>query len=326
MKVVQFNRKRSEAGSIEILFSIIRKYMSASVDVELFIPRYESNGFFKRIYIVLESAFNQGDINHITGDINFIAILLQKKKTILTVHDCGHVLAAKGLKRAILKFFWFTLPLKRVQYVTVISEKTKEELLSLVNFDEERIFVIPDCISDKFTFVEKENFNEQKPRILQVGTKVNKNLIRLCEALNGISCILDIVGRLSSDQYNALKKNNIEYVNSFNIGEDELIKKYIDADIVAFVSTHEGFGMPILEAQTVGRVLLTSNISPLSDVAGTGAQLIDPYSVEDIRTGIVNILSDDLLRTKIINKGRENAKKYNPHNIAKMYTDLYRNV
>lgn len=327
MKIIQFNRKRSTPGSIEILFCTIRKYMTDLVDVKVFIPSYESQGFFKRLVIIFESFIHQGDVNHITGDIHFASFLLNKKKTILTIHDCVSVIHSNGLKRTILKFFWFTLPLKRVQYVTVISEKTKDELLSLVDFPEERIFVIPDCISDQFKYVEKKEFSQEKPRILQIGTKTNKNLIRVCEALKGIPCVLDIVGKLSEEQLDALKKNDIKYENSMNISEEDLINKYINADIVAFVSTYEGFGMPTLEAQTVGRPVLTSNISPMKEVAGVdGACFVDPYDVEDIRNGLKKLIEDESFRIKIINQGLENIKKYDPLHIAGMYSSLYKRV
>jgi glycosyltransferase involved in cell wall biosynthesis len=326
MKVMQFSRKRPTPGSIEILFSTIRKFLPNSIEVENFIPSYESQGLFKRLYIIGESFFNQADVNHITGDIHFVSLLLNKKNTILTVHDAVSVVRSKGIKRAILKFFWFTLPLKKVKFVTVISEKTKYELLELVNFPENRIFVIPDCISDKFKHIEQVNFNKAKPRILQIGTKNNKNIIRVCEALKGIPCVLDIVGKLSNEQLDALQRNHIDYEVSVNISEEKLIRKYIDADIVAFVSTYEGFGMPTLEAQTVGRAVLTSNISPMIEVAGEGACLVDPLNVDDIHKGFKKLIVDDEYRKTVINEGLMNCKKYDPQLIAKEYAKLYTKI
>lgn len=327
LKVVQFNRKRPTPGSIEILFGTIRKFIPTTIDVELFVPRYESRGFFKRLAIVVESYFNQGDVNHITGDIHFASFLLKKKKTILTVHDCVSVIHSSGLKRAVLKLFWFTSPLKRVQYVTVISQKTKEELLSLVDFPEDRIFIIPDCISDQFRYVEQKKFNKEKPRILQIGTKTNKNLIRVCEALKDIPCILDIVGKLSSEQLEALEHNSIEYETSVNISEEALIQKYVDADIVAFVSTYEGFGMPTLEAQIVGRPVLTSNISPMLEVAGdNGACFVDPYDVSDIRAGVKKLIDNESFRNSIIKNGLNNVQIYKPEKVAQMYATVYMKI
>jgi len=124
-----------------------------------------------------------------------------------------------------------------------------------------------------------------------------------------------------------LQKNNIDYETSVHISEEELIQKYIDADIVAFVSTYEGFGMPILEAQTVGRPVLTSNISPMFEVAGEdGACFVDPYSVEDIRHGFKKMIADESVRREIIAFGLENIKKYDPSHVAEMYSSLYKMV
>jgi glycosyltransferase involved in cell wall biosynthesis len=326
MKVIYFERKRAKAGSMEILFSTIRKFLPESIVSEVFIPGVESRGVLKRLYIVIESLFHQGDVNHITGDIHFAVFLLKREKTILTIHDCVSVMHSHGLKKLLLKLFWYTLPLKKVRYVTVISEKTKEELLTLADFPQEQIFVIPDCISDRFAFVEKKEFNTKKPRILQVGTRSNKNLERVCEALKNIPCVLDIVGELSSEQKTVLQHNGIEFENAFDISEDALIEKYIDADIVSFVSTYEGFGMPILEGQSVGRAVLTSNISPMAEVAGEGASLVDPFDPADIRRGFVKIIDDADYRTRIIGAGFENVKKYHPQRIAGMYAGLYAKI
>jgi hypothetical protein len=76
--------------------------------------KFPSKGFFRRCFITLHAAFNQGSINHITGDIRFIALYLKKSKTILTVHDIGSVLINKGFRARILGFFWLTMPFARV--------------------------------------------------------------------------------------------------------------------------------------------------------------------------------------------------------------------
>ena len=326
IKVTHFNRKHKETGSIENLFRTIRKFMPSDIDISLFIPSYRSQGLYKRLYIIIQSYFNQADVNHITGDIHFVSYLMKKKKTILTIHDCVALSKSRGLKHKVLKLFWFTLAVKKVKYITVISEKTKKELLEYISFPEDKIFVIPNCISDNFHYVEQEYFNKVKPRILQIGTKDNKNLIRICKALKGENCILDIVGKLSEEQLKALVDNNIEHENSFDIGEDELIKKYTQSDIIAFVSTYEGFGMPILEAQTIGRAILTSNISPMLEVGKDGACYVNPYNINDIRGGFKKIISDDVYRSNLIKSGVENSLKYKPQEIANMYADLYKKV
>jgi glycosyltransferase involved in cell wall biosynthesis len=102
-----------------------------------------------------------------------------------------------------------------------------------------------------------------------------------------------------------------------------MIQKYVECDIMTFVSTYEGFGMPILEAQSTGRVVITSNISSMPEVAGLGAHLVDPMDVTSIRNGIVKLINNSTYRNELIANGYENIKRYNPDLIASMYEDIY---
>jgi glycosyltransferase involved in cell wall biosynthesis len=89
---------------------------------------------------------------------------------------------------------------------------------------------------------------------------------------------------------------------------------------------YEGFGMPIIEGQVVGRVVLTSNIEPMTEVGGEAAVYVDPYSVESIRSGFEDIISDGNLRAQLICKGVANSKRFSPDTIAKQYLKLYKSI
>ena len=72
---------------------------------------------------------------------------------------------------------------------------------------------------------------------------------------------------------------------------EEVVALYQSCDAVCFVSTYEGFGLPILKAQAVGRPVLTSDISPLREVAGEGALKVDPLDVAAIRSGLTRLIA-----------------------------------
>lgn len=324
MKINYFFRRPSPVfHSIEEQFFAIQKELPKNVIHRNVFARYHSKGLFRRILISIQAAFNQNEINHITGDINFISTFLKKKKTILTIHDIGSALNRNSIKKAILRFFWFTIPFKRVKYITAISEFSKNEILQSFKINPDKIVVIPDCISDEFKFVPK-SFNADKPVILQIGTKQNKNLTRLIEAIKEINCKLIIVGKLTENQVSSLKNNKIDFENKFNLSFSEIIDLYKNCDIVSFVSTYEGFGVPILEAQATGRAIITSNLPPLNDVAGNnGALLINPFDVEEISKSIKELIFNSELRESLIKSGLENVKKYSAKSIAEQYYNLY---
>ena len=277
------------------------------------------------VLFLLEANKNHGDVNHITGDIHFAAILLNKNKTILTVHDCGMLSASKGIKHALLKYFWFTLPLKKVAIVTVVSEATKAELLKYVKYNEAQIKVIPVAVSEGFTFQPKV-FNKQKPVILQVGTKPNKNLNRLVEALKGVSCDLQIIGVVPDDIKEKLAQYNISWSSKADLTDAEIVMEYKNCDLLSFVSTYEGFGMPVIEANATGRPVITSNILSMPQVAGNAACLVDPYDINQIRSGIEKIINDDNYREQLIQSGLANCRRFNADHIAQMYFDIYNQI
>jgi glycosyltransferase involved in cell wall biosynthesis len=144
--------------------------------------------------------------------------------------------------------------------------------------------------------------------------------------LKGISCKLSIVGVLSKQQEEALRVNQIDYNTAANITNEELKEQYEKADLLAFVSTYEGFGMPIVEAQIVGRPVVTSNLLSMPEVAGDAAHLVDPFDVEDIRKGVLRIIEDKAYRTLLIEKGRSNALRFSVETIANQYAELYREI
>jgi glycosyltransferase involved in cell wall biosynthesis len=311
--------------SIEELFDTIIKHIPGSLKKSTYILPFISNGLFKRAANIFSAAFNQREINHITGDTHYIALLMRKNKTLLTIHDVEIIKRKRGVKRMLLIFFWFYLPAMRVKYITVISEFTKKEILEIINVKPSKIFVIPDCVNVPMSQVQK-SFNSACPSILHVGTKQNKNLERLVKAIEGIQCKLIILGRLSREQILLLNQKSIIYQNYFDLTYEKVIELYQDSDILSFISTYEGFGMPILEAQAVGIPVLASRSASIPDVAGNGALFVNPYSINEIRAGLINIINNNELRNMLIINGRKNAERYKVQNIVNQYIDLYKRM
>jgi glycosyltransferase involved in cell wall biosynthesis len=187
------------------------------------------------------------------------------------------------------------------------------------------VVVIPNPVDESILFSIKE-FNTTCPVILFVGTTPNKNLTRVVAALKGIKCKLDIIGKVPDEHIELLEYNAIDYTTSFSISTAELSDKYAKADILLFPSTFEGFGLPIIEAQKAGRVVITSNLSPMKDVAGDGALLVDPYDIGSIRSAVLEVINNPSFRKQLIEKGISNVKRYSAEQAAKGYSTLYENM
>lgn len=281
-----------------------------------------NGGLWPRIQIALAFRKTRRAINHITGDVHFAILALPKKGSILTVHDCGFMDHANPVARVILWLFWLKLPIAHAQMVTAISEATKADLIRFTGCRPEKIRIIPTIIKNHFVAAPKAFF-APKPRVLHIGMAHNKNLFRHMEALEGIACHLHIIGRITPEAHERLQALQIEYSNTWDLSDAEVYAAYCDCDLLLFASTLEGFGMPILEAQTVGRPVVTSNLSSMPEVAGAGACLVDPYTVESIRAGVLRVIQEEAYRQQLIQAGFDNIKRFQPEQVARAYADLY---
>lgn len=327
MRVVQIQRRRPpERFSIEGYFERVREFLpSNTLQVTEYILPCFSRGVFPRLRNMIASWRNQADINHVTGDVHYVTLMLKPKRTLLTVHDCEILSRLSGWKRTLVLWFWYILPAKRVAAMTVNSEETKRSLLEVIRFPKDRIQVVPVAISPQYQPFEK-TFCKECPRILQIGTKQNKNLLRLAEALSGLACHVDIIGPMTDSQVDALSIHGIQYTNYLNLTDEELLERYQLADIVSFVSTLEGFGMPIVEAQSVERVCVTSNCSSMPEIAGQGACFVDPFNVSSIRAGFQKVIADGTYRQSLIAQGRINKLRFNTKKIAQDFLTIYETI
>ena len=323
MKLVfVFRKQRSDAFSIEELFRTIARELSKQIEV----IEYEVGQRIDIVRDVRELRALKADLYHVTGDINYFVPLLPRGRTVLTLHDIGHYLVGlSGIKRHIYKWLWLIWPISTATAVTCVSDETQRNIREHLKVPADRLIVIQNCYSPLFQPVAKL-FNAVRPTILQVGTKSYKNVNRLVRALQGISCRLVLIGEIDPELAATLADSGIDHVNHVNLNPEELVQQYVDCDMVTFASTGEGFGVPIIEAQAVGRPLVTSNVSPLREVAGLGACLVDPLSEESIRAGICHVIEDATYRADLVAKGLVNAQRFSASSVVEQYMCIYKRL
>lgn len=286
-------------------------------------------------------------------------------KTVVTVHDLGaeylpkmHLLKQRLYLRAITKF-----QLKSATKLIAVSKATKEDLVKRVGINPARVEVIYEGFDDNlFKKQTKADrlVNSLIPFFLFVGTvQPRKNLERVIKAFAIYSSLRDhevtkqssseikkiatgssnprndgvrlIIagskGWLSDEIYALPKKLGIEEKVKFlgRVADKDLPALYSGAIALTFPSLFEGFGLPIIEAQACGCPVLTSNISSMPEVAGKGAILVDPYSVDDIVVGLKK-MEDRALRMELIKKGLENIKRFSWEKCARETLKVLENI
>ena len=308
--------------SIERLFEGIRQEFSPEWQVQVSVSPQASHGILPRLMNLRAVSRLKADLHHIVGDVHYLAFGLPGNKLVLTIHDCAALERLKGWRRELLRQLWFVQPMRRAAVVTTISETTKEELRRWVGDLADKVVVIPNCVRAEFQ-PHPQPFNTKCPVVLQVGTGWNKNVVGVARALIGTPCRLEIVGEMDSFQRAALDASRVSYRELGRISDGDLLLAYRRCDLVVFASHYEGFGLPILEAQAIGRPVVTSNLSSMPEAAGEGALLVDPADPQAIHRAVIEVISDPALRERLIQAGFENVARYRPEAVARRYEAVY---
>ncbi|MCX6787564.1 MAG: glycosyltransferase family 1 protein [Candidatus Kaiserbacteria bacterium] len=227
--------------------------------------------------------------------------------------------------------------LARAIKIISISQATKEDIRTYYHIPNDKIEVIYIAFQDLSNYALRapDLPKEQKPFFFFTGrVKPRKNVHTIVSAFIqfrksfGINCKLVIAGK-SGGEYRAsmveeLTKNALEKEVFFvgYISTEHLCAYYKNAVALVFPSLNEGFGMPVVEAMSLGTPVITSNVSSLPEAAGDAAILVNPHNVDEICQAMEMVFTDTILRETLIKKGYEQAKKFSWTKTANEYLIL----
>lgn len=227
-----------------------------------------------------------------------------------TIHDLAILKFPQSAHPKILKAHkksWQILK-ERQAHLIAVSHATKRDVVELLEYPNWLIHVIPEAIPTEVEGIDRNLTEEEldrikyklkltRPYILFVGVQEpRKNLNRLIEAWQPLSKQIDllVVGDKGWDNSNDKHIDHLRFLG--RVSDKELCVLYAEAEMFAYPSLYEGFGLPILEAFHHGTPVITSDISAMIEVAGNAAELVNPESVESIRKAILTVLNEDTLQ------------------------------
>lgn len=213
----------------------------------------------------------------------------------------------------------------RASKIIAASQSTQRDILKFYRVPVGKVQVIYDGFQDlsRFKDVAAPIDETMRPYFFFAGkVKYRKNVHGIVAAFIALkkrrpSAVKLIIAGDYGGEYHASMLQALEEAgfaqDVFFIGyvtSEKLYSLYKYATGFVFPSINEGFGMPPVEAMSLGVPVLTSKISSMAEVAGDAALLVDPFSVEEISDAMEKILFDDAVRTDLIHKGYERAKKF----------------
>lgn len=204
---------------------------------------------------------------------------------------------------------------KEIDQVIAVSESTKKDLMAISKIPAEKITVIHEGPSANFKpqSAEKIRIFKQKYKlpdkfVLAIGgVGERKNLQRIKEA--------------SKDYNLVITGQTIPW-----LGLDELELLYASASVLLYSSLYEGFGLPILDAFSVGCPVITSNVSSMPEIGGDASLYVDPLRVEDIKNKLHSIIEDAKLKKEMIDKGFKRVKQFSWEKCAKQTMEVYKSL
>lgn len=265
-------------------------------------------------------------------------------KSVVTVHDLIFMRFPQyfgWINRVIYKRK-LTHACQVANMVIAISERTRQDLVELLQVDAQKIEVIyQGCdevfsqpVTDAQKAAVKEKYHLPDEFLLSVGTiEERKNLLLAVQALLQLQTdiTLVVVGKPTDYFDEVLKFVNDNHLNDqvqflHGVSFAELPVLYQMAKIFLYPSRYEGFGIPILEALNSGVPVIAAKGSCLEEAGGPHSLYVHADDAGALASCINRMLADEALRNEMIAQGKRYARQFADETLAAQLLQLYKNV
>ncbi len=282
-----------------------------------------------RLYLPVPVEWFAGSIE-LFHSPNFILPPTSRAKTLLTVHDLSFIRHPQGAVQSLRTWLMKVVPrsIARADHILADSHSTRQDLTEIFHVDPAAITVVGAGVEDRFVPVTDETELEtvrQRYRlpeefVLGLGTlEPRKNFTGLIEAYQQSPVqethhlvIAGGKGWLYDDIFSRAESSpvadRIHFIGF--VADGDLPALYSLADIFAYPSHYEGFGIPVIEAMACGVPVVCANNSCLPEVAGPAALQITATDTIALADALHRLATDELLRQQAIDRGFRQARKF----------------
>ena len=304
--------------------------------------------YFQPAISYFEKYFNDSDIVHGT---NFTVYPCNHSLKVMSVYDLTFIRYPEYIDSVVKTYIKRVKQcLKWTDLVLTISESSKQDIVEYLGVKPEKVYVTPlasryehnylSTISTqtKDNLIAQAAYDFSQPYLLFVSTiEPRKNVEAIITAFNKLKKQAKIPHRLIligkkgwryqpifSAIENSPYKQDIYHLNYL---PDELVALfYAKADVFVYPSHYEGFGLPVLEAMTLGTPVVSSYTSSIPEVAGDAALLIDPNNPLQLADTILKVIDNSQLRQEFIQKGKKQAQLFTWERTAKETLKAYKSL
>ena len=279
------------------------------------------------------------DVLHSLG---YVAPLRAPCPSIVSILDLNYIALQDFMpfvRRTVLRFF-VQASARNADHVLTISKFSEDQIIKHLQIPGERITVTHlaprrmGAHNDDASWCEIRARYGIRRRYVAAFSSLSrhKNLSRLAEAVAQVNvrerCDLLLIGNYPRGVLASLKAQGWDryIVATGHVPDEHVMPLLRHSELLAFPSWYEGFGLPVLEAQQAGTVVVCSNAASLPEVAGDGAIFFDPFSTPDMVSALTKCLQDRRLRERLIQLGKENVKRFSWRTTAKDTLNVYSSV
>jgi len=303
-------------------------------------------------YLPVRLAALKADLYH--GPAVFLPLVKLGYRTVVTIHDLVSFLfpATVPRKYSLYMRLMTRLAVRSADRIIAVSRATGDDLRRLLRVPEGKVVVIHEGVGPEFRVTPGAEAAAAEPVLRRYGIRPpyclfvgnlepRKNLTRLIEAFAllrartrlgpAVSPQLVLAGTrgwLSGGIFQAVERHGLgaDIVLTGYVPPGDLPVLYARAACFVFPSLYEGFGLPVLEAMAAGAPVIASRVGAIPEVAGDAALLVDAHRPAELAEAIAAVLTDPVLRARLVAGGRARAALFTWERVARETLAVYEGV